>query len=194
MSFHYSRNHPWILQNFNLIIRGPEKIVISGSNGSGKTTLLKLIQQTLVPQNGMIKVNIVNNYLDQKLEMLKQEMSALDNYKNLNPKVTDNEARKNLASFLFRNETVLQKVKNLSCGEKLRVALASILLSAKPPELLMLDEPTNHLDWENLACLEAILKNYKGALIIISHDRIFLDRLQKALVLRFSNINLGFTP
>jgi ATPase subunit of ABC transporter with duplicated ATPase domains len=194
VSFHYSRNHPWILQNFNLIIRGPEKIVISGSNGSGKTTLLKLIQQTLVPQNGMIKVNIVNNYLDQKLEMLKQEMSALDNYKNLNPKVTDNEARKNLASFLFRNETVLQKVKNLSCGEKLRVALASILLSAKPPELLMLDEPTNHLDWENLACLEAILKNYKGALIIISHDRIFLDRLQKALVLRFSNINLGFTP
>ncbi|MBU0744036.1 MAG: ATP-binding cassette domain-containing protein [Gammaproteobacteria bacterium] len=178
ISFRYSSAEPYLLHDFNLTICGPEYIAISGDNGSGKTTLLKLIQKIIEPESGVIKVNITANYLDQKLEILDQQLSILDNYKNLNPKVSNNEAHKNLASFLFRNEAVLQKIGNLSCGEKIRAALACVLLAEKPPELLMLDEPTNHLDLENLRCLESILKNYEGALIIISHDQKFLEKLE----------------
>ena len=82
--------------------------------------VVKLIQKTIASESGMIKIGVTTHYLDQKLEILNQQLSILDNYKILNPKVTENEARMHLASFLFRNETVLQKIGNLSSGEKIR--------------------------------------------------------------------------
>ncbi|EKD45721.1 MAG: ABC transporter ATP-binding protein, partial [uncultured bacterium] len=92
VSFRYDTNLPFILHNFNLIIRCPERIAICGPNGSGKTTLVKLIQKIIAPDIGTIKINVTSHYLDQKLEILNQQLSILDNHKILNPKVTENEA------------------------------------------------------------------------------------------------------
>lgn len=180
VTFNYddnSDNSSPILHNFNLTIQGPEKIALCGPNGSGKTTLVKLINGTLKPQQGSIKVSARISYLDQKLALLNPELSILDNYKITNPTVPLNNAHSNLARFLFRNTRVLTKFGELSYGEKIRAALATILFSYYPPELLILDEPTNHLDLENLNAFELILNNYQGALIIISHNKTFVSKL-----------------
>lgn len=168
-----------IIQHFDLTIVGPERIAIMGENGSGKTTLIKIIQQILTPQSGEVFIGVdVVRYLDQQASLLNPQLSILDNFMLFNPKLTLTEARTYLARFLFFNDEVSQLIINLSGGEKIRAALACVLLAKNPPKLLILDEPTNHLDLNSITSLESILNCYEGALIVISHDEKFIENIK----------------
>jgi len=178
VTFMYEGQNRSIINNYSLIVSGPERIALMGDNGSGKTTLVKLIQGILKPCNGKINVGVSQiSYLDQNISILNPALTILDNYKKLNPDIKETNARFNLADFLFRNVDVLKRVSDLSSGEKLRVALACVLTSNEPPQLLILDEPTNHLDLESTAALESALSCYQGALIVISHDTQFIKNV-----------------
>ena len=178
VTFIYEEQTKPIVNNFSLVISGHERIALLGNNGSGKTTLVKLIQGILKPFQGEINIGASRvSYLDQNTSILNPELTILENYKQHNPEIKETDARFNLADFLFRNIDALKKVSNLSGGEKLRAALACVLTSAHPPQLLILDEPTNHLDLESITALESALSCYQGALIIISHDMQFIENV-----------------
>jgi ATPase subunit of ABC transporter with duplicated ATPase domains len=167
-----------IIQNFALTISGPEHVALIGNNGSGKTTLVKLILGELPMSAEKIYLGVDHvRYLDQHTKLLVPELSILENFLRFNPDIGETDARFFLAQFLFRNVTALKRVTDLSGGEKLRAALACALLSNYPPQLLILDEPTNHLDITSITCIESALKNYKGALLVISHDQTFLKNV-----------------
>ncbi len=157
---------------------GPERIHISGSNGSGKSTLLRLIASDRPPASGNIR------RLDGRIAMLDQHADALDpaltllaNMQAANPELDDNAAYAALARFAFRNKLAHQVVATLSGGERLRAALACLLAAREPPQLLLLDEPTNHLDIASIEVIEAALREYDGALIVVSHDPAFIEAI-----------------
>jgi ATPase subunit of ABC transporter with duplicated ATPase domains len=167
-----------IINNFSLTIVGPERIAITGANGSGKTTLLKLIAQQLQPTAGTMSIGVQHVvYLDQYLSILDQQQTVLENFKRLNPDEKETECRTRLAIFLFSADAALKKVAYLSGGEKMRAALACILMGQQAPQLILLDEPTNNMDLESIASIERTLRSYKGALIAVSHDVTFLQNI-----------------
>jgi ATPase subunit of ABC transporter with duplicated ATPase domains len=132
----------------------------------------------LIPQQGKIYIGTEHvRYLDQNLSLLNPELSIMENFLSLNPHSNEYDAYQGLAQFLFKNATALKLVKNLSGGEQLRALLACVLLSKTPPQLLILDEPTNHLDLSSIQNIESALKQYQGALLVISHDPAFLDNI-----------------
>ncbi len=177
LSFAYPR-HKLILSGFNMTITGPKRIAISGKNGSGKTTLLKLIMGQLIPTRGTIKVGVKQcAYLDQTLSLLDPEQTILENFKHLNKNTKETDCRVRLASFLFAHDDAHKRIKNLSGGEKMRAALACVLMGDTPPQLILLDEPTNNMDLESIASIERALRNYKGAIIAVSHDATFLQNI-----------------
>jgi ATPase subunit of ABC transporter with duplicated ATPase domains len=159
-------------------VRGPERIAVGGANGSGKTTLLRLITGDLEPTAGDIsRLTDRVAVLDQHVGLLDSACSILDNLRRLNPDLSDNEARAALARFAFRNKAALQIAGTLSGGERLRAGLACVFAKRQPPLLLLLDEPTNHLDLASIEVLEAALSGFDGALIVVSHDRTFLQAI-----------------
>ena len=177
--FNYPQQKNFIFENFSLSIQGPQRLAISGDNGSGKTTLIKLILGELLPCRGEILAGTDRvNYLDQKIQLINPKLSVLDNFLYLNPDIRELDARYFLAAFLFRNDAALKPGAHLSSGERLRAALACILMSSNPPQLLILDEPTNHLDLYTIASIESALQKYQGALIVISHDNSFIKNIQ----------------
>jgi len=107
--------------------------------------------------------------------MLRDHETLLENYRRLNPAQDDNAAHAALARFVFRNVAAEKPAGALSGGERLRAALACVLMAERPPQLIVLDEPTNHLDLDSIAAVEAALAAYDGALLVVSHDRDFLD-------------------
>lgn len=174
LRFSYPNSLP-ILDKFNLQIVGPERIALVGNNGSGKTTLIKLILGKLQADQGKIYIGTNRiSYLDQNTNTLDPALSIIDNFLRLNPDVKLTDAHAALAKFLFRNAAARKFVRDLSGGEKIRAELVCALMSKNPPQLLILDEPTNHLDLESIENMESALKNYQGAMIVISHDPSFL--------------------
>ena len=178
-----------VLNHIDLeVVRG-EKIAFVGKNGEGKTTLAKIIVNE-INYEGNIELghNVkVAYYAQNQSDFLDEDLSILENIENaMNEKITSN-ARTILGSFLFSNDDVLKKIKVLSGGERARVALCRLLL--KPCNLLVMDEPTNHLDITSKDLLKQALLNYDGSLIVVSHDREFLQGLTDK-VYEFNNKKL----
>jgi ATPase subunit of ABC transporter with duplicated ATPase domains len=161
----------------SLDITGPERIAVTGANGSGKTTLLALISGELKPWAGTVRVMTTFSMLDQRVSLLDPSVSIRDNFRRINPLTDENACRAALARFMFRADAALQSVSTLSGGQLLRAGLACVLGGPTPPPLLILDEPTNHLDIDSIAAVEAGLRAYDGALLVVSHDEVFLEEI-----------------
>ncbi|MFI6892750.1 ABC-F family ATP-binding cassette domain-containing protein [Streptomyces sp. NPDC050256] len=158
-------------------VRGPERIALVGRNGSGKTTLLRTLAGDLAPVSGEASVHLPMRFLPQRLDVLDDDLSVVENVARFAPDATDNRIRARLAHFLFRGARADRAAGTLSGGERFRAALASLLLAEPAPQLLMLDEPTNNLDMASVRRLTAALDAYEGALIVASHDVPFLESL-----------------
>lgn len=163
-----------------LIVRG-DKVGIIGENGCGKSTLLSLLLDKQQPQSGTVKTgtNIDIAYFDQHRAQLDENLTVAESVLDESDHVEINGHRKHvmsyLSDFLFLPDRARQPVKSLSGGERNRLLLARVF--AKPSNLLILDEPTNDLDVETLELLEELLMNYKGTVLIVSHDRAFLNNV-----------------
>lgn len=166
-----------ILRDLSFTIVGPERVAVTGPNGAGKTTLLALVSGTLAPWTGTVEVMTGFALLDQQASLLDPAVSIRDNFRRLNPEVDENGCRAALARFMFRADAALQIVAGLSGGQLLRAGLACVLGGAAPPSLLILDEPTNHLDLDSIESIEAGLRAYDGALLVVSHDEAFLEAI-----------------
>ena len=164
-----------VIENLSFDITGLERLAVTGPNGSGKSTLLALITGTLQPASGTVRVMTPFAMLDQQMSILDPDASIRDNFLRINPGSGENACRAALARFMFRADAALQQVSTLSGGQLLRAGLACVLGGVRPPSLLILDEPTNHLDIDSIAAVEAGLRAYDGALLVASHDEVFLD-------------------
>lgn len=173
----YDRSNP-VLRDVSFTITGPERIAVVGPNGSGKTTLLKLIRGRIQPWSGQVLLKVDMAMLDQTVDLLDASTSILANFRRINPAAGENSCRSALARFMFRADAALQIVSGLSGGQLLRAGLACVLGGPSPPSLLILDEPTNHLDIAAIEAVEAGLRAYDGALLVVSHDHAFLDAIQ----------------
>lgn len=181
MSFKYEAE--WVLKKIDLNIYRGDKVCLIGANGAGKTTLTRLITSQLLPQEGSVQVgpkSLIGYYAQHQVDTLDLEATAYEEISStvatsLIPRIRDV-----LGIFQFRGEDVFKKIKVLSGGEKARVSLAKILLS--PVNFLIMDEPTNHLDKTSREALEQALFHYDGTLLLISHDRYFLDKLVNRVV------------
>ncbi len=170
--------------DINLKISSGEKIAILGPNGCGKSTLLKIIMKKITPEIGEInlgKHNIITSYYEQnQAEALSLDERVIDLIFNKSPEWSQKKVRTFLGGFGFQNETVFKYIKQLSGGEKARLALALMIIN--PSNFLLLDEPTNHLDLQSKENLELAIKNYKGSLLIISHDRYFISKVANRII------------
>jgi len=168
----------------NLKISAGEKIAILGPNGCGKSTLFKIIMKKISPEIGEInlgKHNIITSYYEQnQAEALSLEVRVIDLICDKCPEWSQKKVRTFLGGFGFQNESVFKYIKQLSGGEKARLALALMIIN--PSNFLLLDEPTNHLDLQSKENLELAIKNYKGSLLIISHDRYFISKVANKIV------------
>ncbi|SEP50828.1 ATPase components of ABC transporters with duplicated ATPase domains [Rhodospirillales bacterium URHD0017] len=165
-----------VIRDLSFAMTGPERIAVTGPNGSGKTTLLALVTGQLLPWTGTVRLMTDVATLDQQVSLLDPSASIRDNFRRLNPDADENACRASLARFMFRADAALQLVASLSGGQLLRAGLACVL-GASPPQLLILDEPTNNLDLESIAAIEAGLRAYDGALLVVSHDEAFLQAI-----------------
>jgi len=177
----YSFGSKPIISNFTTTIQRGDKVGIIGPNGSGKTTLLRLLLGELKPQNGTVEhgTNLDIAYFDQLRAQLDDNKSVLDNVGQGSDNVTINGRSRNLnvylEDFLFSKDRVNAPISALSGGERNRLLLARLF--AQPANLLVMDEPTNDLDVETLEILEDLLLDYNGTLLMVSHDRAFLNNI-----------------
>lgn len=163
-----------------VIIQGPERVALVGPNGSGKTSLLEQLIAGTPSAPGRVHGQLLTDrvgYLPQRLDGLAEDRSALDNVAPLAPGIPTPQLRNQLARLLLRGSAIDRPVRTLSGGERFRVSLARLLFAEPPAQLLILDEPTNNLDLASVEQLAESLDAYRGALLIVSHDELFLDRL-----------------
>lgn len=158
-------------------LRGPERIALVGRNGSGKTTLLRTIAGQLPPLAGESQTHVPTRFLPQRLDVLDDDRSVVENVARFAPHATNNVIRARLAHFLFRGARADRPAATLSGGERFRATLAALLLAEPAPQLLMLDEPTNNLDLGSVRQLTEALDSYEGALVVASHDVPFLESI-----------------
>jgi ATP-binding cassette, subfamily F, member 3 len=171
-----------VVGSFSLQIRRGERYAIMGPNGSGKSTLLKTFAGRIPALAGTVSygANVQVGYYDQTLGDLKPTGRVIDEVWDLDHTQTEEEVRSYLARFSFVGDDVFKKTRELSGGEKGRLALAKIMYAGG--NMMLLDEPTNHLDVYTREALEEALENFTGALIVVSHDRYFIDRVAENII------------
>lgn len=171
-----------LFQNVNLDLKRGEKIALIGENGRGKTTLFKIIMDMVKADSGSVSLgkNVFTGYYDQEQSNLDITKTIIDEVWDDFPHLTTTEVRNYLASFLFTGDDVFKEISLLSGGEKCKINLLKLMLSKA--NLLLLDEPTNHLDIMSREALEDAILSYDGTLIVISHDRYFLNKVISKIV------------
>jgi ATPase subunit of ABC transporter with duplicated ATPase domains len=158
----------------DLIVRGPERIALTGPNGAGKTTLLRAIAGLAERPGVTVRLGAVVGYLPQRLDILDDSLSVVDNVRAAAPAASVNEVRASLARFFLRGPRAERLAGMLSGGERFRAVLAALLLAQPAPQLLLLDEPTNNLDMTSVRQFSQALEGYRGAILVASHDVPFL--------------------
>lgn len=183
ISFKYPNMSSQILNNLSFEIMKGERFLVVGTNGAGKSTLLKLIAKELIPGDGEIKIGtkVDLGYYAQEHEILDFERTILENFSVYN--ISEKKLRALLSHFLFFSEDIDKKIKILSPGERARVALAKVAISGS--NVILLDEPTNHLDPETQSIIAEVFANFKGTIILVSHNPEFVESLgiERMLVL-----------
>jgi len=159
-------------------VRGKDHVLLSGANGSGKSTILKMVVGEKSPDTGDVEIgeNVTVGYFAQEHDTLDPEKTVLQEFESTERLIDPRKSpRKILGSFLFKDATIAKRVGSLSFGERVRLTFAK--LTQQKNELLLLDEPTNHLDIPSREAIEDALIEYQGAVLVVSHDRYFLDRI-----------------
>ncbi len=166
-----------IVSHIDFTIQGGDRIGIIGENGAGKSTLIKTMTKEIKPLDGRVVVHpkIKIGYFEQEQTDLDPDAVIFDEIQKLMPEESQTQIRKHLAKFLFKREDVYKKIGVLSGGEKVRLIFAKFVL--KRYDLIIMDEPTNHLDLSAKEELESVLKQYSGTLVVISHDRYFINEV-----------------
>lgn len=166
-----------LFESVNMDVRKGEHVFLLGPNGCGKTTLFKMILGQIEQSKGTVKIgqNIQTGYYDQTQSDIAPDKTVFDEVSDAYPKMTNTEIRNALAAFLFRGDDVFLENKNLSGGERARVSLIKLMLSEA--NFLLLDEPTNHLDIQSREALEEALSGYEGTMLVVSHDRYFINKM-----------------
>ena len=171
-----------VFQNLSFKLRTGDRVALIGPNGVGKSTLFRILTHQLNPDHGSVRfgVNIDIGYYDQHQQNLNPQNIILDEVWNAFPKLEQTRIRSALGLFLFTGDEVFEKIEKLSGGERGRVALTKLML--QQDNLLLLDEPTNHLDMDSREVLEDALRDFPGTILAISHDRYFINRFAKKVM------------
>ena len=175
-SLYFAYADSQIFSNFDFSMYGATRVRLTGKNGAGKSTLLKIICGKLYPQSGDIKTFGRIVYLDQDLSLLDCDKTIVENIMSISG-VLKHDAHAIAANFGFRGDASKKKAGQLSGGELLKATLATILGAPHQPDLLILDEPTNNLDIKSISILEEALNQYRGAILLVSHDTIFAKNI-----------------
>ncbi len=165
-----------LFSDLSFEIKRGEKVAIIGNNGTGKTTILKIINEQVAADGGEVRLGtkVHIGYYDQEHQVLNPEKTLFDELQDEYPYLDNTAIRNILAAFLFTEDDVFKRIKDISGGERGRVSLAKLMLSEA--NLLILDEPTNHLDITSKEILENALNNYSGTVLYVSHDRYFINK------------------
>jgi ATPase subunit of ABC transporter with duplicated ATPase domains len=158
----------------SVMLQGPERLAVTGDNGCGKT---RLLEDLVHGRRGCLHTDRVG-YLPQRCDGLDEDATVIDQVRTAVPSADPQRIRAQLARFLFRKDGIDRRIGDLSGGERFRVSLARLLLAEPTNQLLILDEPTNNLDLPTIDALVEALSSYRGALIVVSHDEVLLDRLR----------------
>lgn len=170
-----SFNGKTILDKISLVIAGPQRIWLSGSNGSGKTTLLKILSGQLRPDGGTVTrgARIKIGYLSQETQRLEKRRTGIDELRSTG--ASDSECYGYAAKLRLKPQDIHKQISQISRGQAAKLEFVKLLIGQN--DLIVLDEPTNHLDIETREEIEPALKEYKGAIVVVSHDRYFLEEI-----------------
>ncbi|MDD7377770.1 MAG: ABC-F type ribosomal protection protein [Lachnospiraceae bacterium] len=165
-----------LFEDIDFEIKRGERVALIGDNGTGKTTILKILNEMVPEDAGRIRLgsNVYIGYYDQEHQVLHMDKTLFEEISDAYPNLTNTQVRNTLAAFLFTDEDVFKRIKDLSGGERGRVSLAKLMLGKA--NFLILDEPTNHLDIVSKEILESALNQYTGTVLFVSHDRYFINR------------------
>ncbi len=192
LAFGYSETHP-LIQNLSFNIADGEKICVIGKNGKGKSTLLRLLTGDLKPNKGSVKINgktEIGYFGQMNIDRLDPSRSVYEELQKVDERLPVSRVRQVCSNMMFSQDLANKKISVLSGGERSRVTLGKILL--KGVNLLLLDEPTNHLDMESCDSLMEAIRNFEGAVVMVTHDEYFLEQIANKLVIFDDNKTFTF--